>query len=340
MLSSVLSLNMGENLNMRENLHAVRMLRALLCLCVAVALGSCERSGVSENSGGSGVDGGVRIVATTSMIADMVRSVAGDTVEVLGLMGPGVDPHDYTPGAGDVASLNRAAAVFYNGLLLEGRMSELFDRLAAVGKPVFAVADGVPHDRLIAPDGGADHHDPHIWGDAGLWAGCVRVVMEGLIEVMPDEEELIRARGAEVEASYRELDRWVAGRLASVPEEKRVLVTSHDAFAYFGRAYGLDVIGVEGISTVGEAGIGDIVKMIDLIVEKKIPAVFVESASNPDAIRRISKDSGAVLGGELFADAMGTPGDEFEVGGEMVDKGTYEGMLKFNVETIVEALTR
>ncbi len=317
-------------------------MRAAAALCGIFLGSSCSDSGVARDGAvhEQTIDKRVSVVATTSMIADMVRSVGGDFVDVIGLMGPGIDPHDYTPGAGDVVALNGSAAVFYNGLHLEGRMGSLFDKLADSGKPVFSVADGVAPGKLIAPDNDSQYHDPHIWGDAALWADCVRIVVEGLTDVLPAKEQMIRERGAAVAASYLALDRWVAARIATVPQERRFLLTSHDAFAYFGRAYGLEVVGVEGISTVGEAGISDIVKMIDFIVERKIPAVFIESASNPDAIRRIAKDSGAFVGGELFADATGALGDTFELDGSSVDKGTYEGMIKFNVETIVAALTR
>ncbi len=286
----------------------------LLVACLA-GLIACERPGKpAGGGGGGGADASEqdeenrntpKVVATTSMIADMVSSVAGDAVEVIGLMGPGVDPHDYTPRASDVSAMNQASAIFYNGLLLEGRMSELFDKLSASGKPVFALASAVPQEKLIAPEEDGAHHDPHLWGDVRIWSQCVQVVVDGLAEVFPEQAEAIRSRGAEVVASYQELDRWAAARLATIPKEKRYLITSHDAFAYLGRAYGLEVIGVEGISTVGEAGIADIVKMIDVIVAKQVPAIFVETASNPDAIRRIASDSGAVIGGELFADATG-----------------------------------
>jgi manganese/zinc/iron transport system substrate-binding protein len=308
-------------------------LKLMLALGAGIVLAAC-----GDPAGKPAADGKPRVVATTTMIADMVRAVAGDAVVVEGLMGPGVDPHLYKPSGEDARRLRDAGAIFYNGLQLEGRMAELFERMAREGKNAVALGDAVPEAVRIKPEESGAHADPHIWGDVGLWAGCVGAVVEGLSQVVPEERAAFEKRGAEVKAKLVTLDAWVKERVAGVPKEKRVLITSHDAFSYFGRAYGFDVLGVQGISTVSEAGLADVAKMVDLIKQRAVKAIFVESSVPPATIQRISADSGAKVGGELFSDALGTPGEMRDAGGEKVDVGTYEGMIRFNVSTIVEGL--
>ena len=295
--------------------------------------------GREESSAGAGAGSGkLRVVATTTMVADLVREVAGEAVEVIGLMGPGVDPHLYKPSGEDARRLRDAAAVFYNGLQLEGRMEEVFERMRRDGKVVVALGEAVPEEARLQPAEAGSHADPHVWGDAGLWAGCVTAVVEGLSAVAPDQKARLEARGAEVRERLLALDAWVKAQVAAVPKERRVLITSHDAFAYFGRAYGFEVLGVQGISTVSEAGLADVAKMVDVIRSKQVRAIFVESSVPHGTIERISADSGAKVGGELFSDALGSPGEMRTLGGTTLDVGTYEGMVRFNVATIVEAL--
>lgn len=295
-------------------------------------------TGCGKSESVSAPDGKPRVVATTTMIADLVRAVAGDAVVVEGLMGPGVDPHLYKPSGEDARRLRDAGAIFYNGLQLEGRMAELFERMGREGKNAVALGDSVAETARITPEEAGAHADPHIWGDVGLWAGCVNAVVEGLSKVVPGEKAGFEERGSAVRAKLMGLDAWVKAQVAMVPKEARVLITSHDAFSYFGRAYGFEVLGVQGISTVSEAGLADVAKMVDLIKQRAVKAVFVESSVPPATIERISADSGAKVGGELFSDALGTPGEMRQAGGEKVDVGTYEGMIRFNVSTIVEAL--
>ncbi len=277
------------------------------------------------------------VVATTGMVADLVRQVGGDRVQVESLMGAGVDPHLYKATAADVAKLQRARLIFYNGLMLEGQMSELFDRLGKRGGKVFAVAATIPADRLLKSDDGS-HPDPHVWGDAGLWSLCAAPVARALAAADPTNAADYAKRAESHRAELEKTHAWAKERIAAVPVAQRTLITSHDAFAYLGRAYGLEVIGVQGISTATEAGLADIVKVTDFIKKKSVKAVFVESSVPKAAIERISKDSGAKIGGELFSDALGTAGKMHTVAGETYDEGTVVGMLKFNINTIVEAL--
>lgn len=282
--------------------------------------------------------GQVNVVTTTSMLTDLVQAIGGERVQVQGLMGPGVDPHLYKATAGDVTKLQRAQVIVYHGLMLEGQLAELFKKLKTTGRPVVAVGDAVPAEKLLHPDGAAGHADPHIWGDAELWALCVDPVVKALTAVDPAGAEHYSKRGDAHRAELAALHAWARERAKAVPESQRILITSHDAFNYLGRAYGFQVVGVQGISTVTEAGLGDIVKVIDFIKQKGVKAVFVESSVPKAAIERISKDSGAKIGGELFSDALGTPGKKETVAGETYDEGTVVGMLKHNINTVVEAL--
>lgn len=276
----------------------------------------------------------LRVTTTTAMVADLAKSVGGDLVTVTSLMGPGVDPHLYKATSSDIAKLRQADVIFYNGLLLEGKMEELFGKMSSGKKPVVAVAKDLPKDRLLAPPDQQGHHDPHVWFDVALWAECVPAVQRALAEADPKNAKTYEVNAAATRARLKELHEWALKRANELPKERRILVTSHDAFNYFGRAYGFEVIGLQGISTVTEAGLADVAKLVDFIKARKVPAIFVESSVPPAAIERISKDAGVKIGGEIFSDAMGTPG-KMENG---YDVGTYNGMIRHNLNTIVEAL--
>lgn len=282
--------------------------------------------------------GKLRVTATTTIVADLVRQVGGDRVEIEALMGAGVDPHLYKASASDVTKLSRAEVIFYSGLFLEGRMDDVLKGLARRSRKVFAVAEAVPAEKLIRPAQFQGHPDPHVWGDPELWKKAVDAVAQGLIEADPSGTDGYRARAQKLRDELDQLREWALKRVSEVPANQRVLITSHDAFNYFGIAFGFEVVGVQGISTVTEAGLADIAKVVDLVRERRLKAVFVESSVSPATIERISKDSGARIGGELFSDALGKAGDVREVGGERYDVGTYVGMLKHNVNTVVEAL--
>jgi manganese/zinc/iron transport system substrate-binding protein len=276
----------------------------------------------------------LRVVATTSMVADLVGQVAGDRAVVEGLMGPGVDPHLYKATASDIVKLQRADAIFYNGLMLEGRLGDLFTRLARTKRHVYALAESIPADALLEPADFEGHYDPHVWFDVSLWARCVDVVVEGLSAADPGSAAFYSEQGRATKVRLSALHAWALAKAAELPAARRVLVTSHDAYNYFGRAYGFEVVGLQGISTVSEAGLADMTRLVDFIKARGVKAIFVESSVPPDTIRRLAQDAGVRVGGELFSDAMGTPG-QIENG---YDLGTYEGMVKHNLTTIVEAL--
>jgi len=275
----------------------------------------------------------LHIVATTGMIADAVTQVGGDRVEVVALMGPGVDPHLYRPTASDIARMARADAVFYHGLNLEAQLREFLERLGA-RVPVVALADGLPHDRLHENPDYANQFDPHVWMDPRLWRGVVIEAADALSRMDPDGAEIYAANAnaylAEVDALADYGDRV----LSSVPEGARVLVTAHDAFGYFGAAHGFEVLGIQGISTNSEAGVRQIESLVDTLVSRDIGAIFIESSVSDRNVRALIEGAAArghtvKIGGELYSDAMGTPGTY---------EGPYIGMIDHNVTIITDAL--
>jgi manganese/zinc/iron transport system substrate-binding protein len=276
----------------------------------------------------------VRVLATTAMVADVVKNVGGERVQVQALMGPGVDPHLYKATAADVMKLQQANVIFYNGLLLEGKMQELFAQMARKKKFVYALTEDLPRDQLLEPEELGGHYDPHVWFDVPLWSQTALKVAEGLSEFDPAGKSIYTKNAAEYQKRLQALHDWALKKAGELPKEKRILVTSHDAFNYFGRAYDFQVVGLQGISTVTEAGVADVAKLVDFVKKNKLKAVFVESSVSPATIERISKDAGVRIGGELFSDAMGVPG-KMENG---YDLGTYEGMIRHNLNTIVNAL--
>lgn len=276
----------------------------------------------------------LRVVTTTSIVTDLVRQVAGDFAQVEGLMGPGVDPHLYKPTAADIVRLQRAEVIFYNGLMLEGRMTDVFTKLARAKRHVYAVTESIPETELLQPAAFEGHFDPHVWFDVQLWAKCVDTVVEGLATADAANADAYRRQGEAVRARLATLHAWARAKAEELPAERRVLVTSHDAYNYFGRAYGFTVVGLQGISTATEAGLADVARLSDFIRTRGVKAVFVESSVSPATIERVARDSGARVGGELFSDAMGEPG-QIEGGYNL---GTYEGMIKHNLSTIVDAL--
>ncbi|MEM8933806.1 MAG: zinc ABC transporter substrate-binding protein, partial [Acidobacteriota bacterium] len=277
-------------------------------------------------------------VATTGMIADTVTRLVGELadsgqVTVEGLMGPGIDPHLYKASESDVRTLAEADLILYNGLFLEGKMGDILVKMAR-DRSVVAISETIPEDRRREPPELQGHYDPHIWFDVSLWAETVTPMTEALIELMPDQAVVLYANAEALRAELSALDAWARGRIDSIPEGRRVLVTAHDAFGYFGDRYGLEVIGIQGISTLAEAGLQDVERVVDLVVERRIPAIFVESSvprRTVDAVIAAAADRGhtVTIGGELFSDAMGAEG---------TSEGTYDGMVRHNVDTLVDAL--
>ena len=277
-----------------------------------------------------------KIVCTVGMITDVVRNLAGDFAEVEGIIGEGIDPHLYKPTRGDVIKLSQADVVFYNGLLLEGKMTDVLVGIASKGKLVKAVTEAilVETDYLLQKDDGSAYTDPHVWMDVSGWLRAIPVVAETLAFYDPENAEAYRIKATVYAEQLEALDAYAKVAMSTIPESQRVLVTAHDAFQYLGRAYGIEVRGIQGISTESEAGVRDLEDLVDFIVERQIPAVFVESSVADKNVRALvegarARGQAVIIGGSLFSDAMGQAGTY---------EGTYIGMIDRNVTTITNAL--
>jgi manganese/zinc/iron transport system substrate-binding protein len=301
---------------------------------MAVLLAGCRQGGLARPDLAGRP---VRVVATTGMVADLVRNVGGERVQVTSLMGPGVDPHLYRASERDVIRLAEADLVFYNGLHLEGRMGKVFERMGRQKRVrAVAVTDGIDRSLLLEEEESQGHPDPHVWFDVELWMKGATLVRDTLTELDPQHAGLYWDNAARYLIELEDLHRYVKTRAEEVPEKQRVLITAHDAFNYFGRAYGFEVMGLQGISTAAEAGTADVQRIAKYIADNRIPAVFIESSvpeRNIQALQEAVRAHGfeVAVGGELFSDALGAEGTE---------EGTYVGMVRHNIDTIVYALTR
>lgn len=272
-------------------------------------------------------------VTTIGMIADIVANVGKEHVEVIPLMGPGVDPHLYKATQGDIGKLDKADIIFYNGLNLEGKMGDIFVRMANQ-KPTIAVSEKIDPSILREPPEFEGHYDPHIWFNVKLWMQATERVKEALIKEDAAHKEDYEQNAAAYLKKLEELNTYAKEQIASIPEASRVLVTAHDAFGYFGDAYGIKVMGLQGISTDAEYGLKDVQNLVNVLVNQRIKAVFIESSVSPKAIEAVvqgAKEKGheVKIGGELFSDAMGEAG---------TPEGTYIGMVRHNIDSIVAAL--
>ena len=294
----------------------------------------CPSGESSSSQSGSTDAAPVNIVTTTGMVADLVRNVAGERAQVTGIMGEGVDPHLFRPTSRDISQLLQADIVFYSGLRLEGAMQTALERAAGSGKHVVAVTEDLPHDLLRTSPDFPDHPDPHVWGDAALWSRCLEVVVRVMSEALPEHAEEFEANAADYRKELLEIDEYARKSIATIPEDSRYLVTAHDAFAYFSKAYGIEERSVQGITTESEPGVQDINQLVDFLVKNKVPAIFVEATVNEANLRAVMEGAAnrgwkVTIGGTLFSDSMGQPGTY---------EGTYIGMMDHNITTITRAL--
>ncbi|MBI1901618.1 MAG: zinc ABC transporter substrate-binding protein [Planctomycetia bacterium] len=326
--------------------------RALLIIFAAVALLNALGCGAANSNGASGGTGGVsltsgsslskthdgpypyNVACTVGMVTDIVRQVAGPRANVVGLLGEDVDPHTYKPTRDTVQELLSADVVFYNGLLLEGRMGDTFAKVSRTGKPVFAVTEALDDSYLREPPEFRGHYDPHVWMDVAAWSRCVKFVADSLSQYDPAGRDEYQANAAAYCEELTKLDAYVREAIGTIPEEQRVLITAHDAFGYFSQAYKIPVRSPQGITTESQPSLKDINDLVDFIVEHKVKAIFVESSVNPKSIEAIvagaaSRKHKVTIGGKLFSDAMGRPGTY---------EGTYIGMMDHNATTIARAL--
>ena len=302
----------------------------MLCLIAISASVSCD----SKKPPDASEKGKIRVVTTIGMITDIVKNVGGEQVEVVGMMGPGVDPHLYKPTAKDLQRLSSAHIIFYNGLHLEAKMGDVLAKMPGDTKTV-AVTGDIDKALLLSPSEFDGQYDPHLWFDVTLWMKAVQKVRDTLTDYNADAKEVYTNNAERYLAELTALHQYVKTQAERVLPEQRVLVTAHDAFNYFGKAYGFEVRGLQGISTVTEAGIADVQELAVFIVERRIPAIFVESSVPSRSLEAVkaavnSKGFDVQIGGELFSDAMGNEGTH---------EATYIGMVRHNIDTIVKALT-
>jgi manganese/zinc/iron transport system substrate-binding protein len=303
-------------------------MKNILYFCILSLLLSC--------SGADSIDTKphkLLIVTTTGMIGDAVKNIVGDSAEVISLMGPGVDPHLYKATQGDLERLQKADIIIYNGIHLEGKMSEMLEKMASK-KPVIAMSDGIATDKLRLLDANAKVYDPHIWFDVALWKTAVSAMANSLIEKEPRLKVIVATNTPFYVAQLDSLDIEVKTNMESIPVAQRVLITAHDAFGYFGLAYHTEVKGLQGISTVSDFGLNDVTQLVNLIVDRKIKSVFIETSVSDQSIKAVldgcrQKGHNIAIGGTLYSDAMGESGTA---------EGTYIGMVRKNVATIVAAL--
>lgn len=300
-------------------------------IVVLIACQSTENGNEQENQ--EKTEKPIEVVTTIAQIGEPLQIIGGNKINVVSLMGPGVDPHLYEATQGDINKLEKAEIIFYNGLNLEGNMGEIFSKMKEK-KETFAIAELIDKEKLLTDEEGV--YDPHIWFDLDLWKEALNNATKKLKEYSPKNSDYFEENKNKYFNEIDTLKQEAKEKLASIPKEKRILVTAHDAFGYFGRMYDIEVVGLQGLSTEDEVGLSDIQSTIDLIIEKQVPSVFIESSVNQNSINAVIEGTAKAglqikLGGELFSDAMGEEGTV---------EGTYLGMYRHNVNTIYEGLTR
>ncbi len=304
------------------------MKKILLVLTVSITvLFSCKKETKDPNQK-------LNVVTTTTMITDLVKNIGGDLITVEGLMGSGVDPHLYKASEGDVTKLVQADVIFYNGLHLEGKLVEVFEKMESQNMKTIAVSEVLEKTTLISSDYFASNYDPHIWFSITNWKQVATFTIQKLKELDPKNTKTYETNGGLYLDKLKVLELKLKETISALPEEKRILVTAHDAFSYFGKEYKFNVVGLQGLSTATEAGVQDVQRIANFIIDHKVNAIFVESSVPKRTIEALqaavkSKDHQVAIGGTLYSDALGNPGTV---------EGTYIGMFEYNVNTIVNAL--
>ncbi|MCC7476849.1 zinc ABC transporter substrate-binding protein [bacterium] len=316
-------------------------LAALLIAAMAMALlAGCPQKGSKDTQSGSNATGGtasssgkLKVLCTTGIIADCTRRICGELCEVDALMGPGVDPHLYKARESDLTALNSADLILYNGLHLEAKLADVLEQLGRQRSCV-AVAETIPAERLLGASDTGGAYDPHVWFDAKLWQYAVEAIYSALVKADPGNSEAYAKNYGDFQAELAALDASLLQSAQALDPQRRVIITSHDAFRYFGRAYGFEVRGLQGISTQTEAGTADVQELVGFVVQRRIPALFIESSVPHRSIEAVQEACRArgwdvAIGGELLSDALGSPGSP---------GGTYTGMLQYNMDTVLHAL--
>lgn len=307
--------------------------RLLITILLIASLTACEPQQQATTNNSSNVPDTLNVVATTGQLADAVSNIAGDAVNLTGLLGPGVDPHLYVPTEGNVATFSEADVIFYNGLHLEAQMTRVMEQMAKQGVTVVSVGDALPEEQLLSWDDSAPH-DPHIWNDPLLWKQVVEIIRDTMVEADSDNATVYQTNAETYLNQIQETHEYLLEQATLIPEEKRIMITAHDAFGYFARTYDFEVHGLQGVSTESEASTADVQNLASFIVERQVPALFVEtsvSSRNIEAVQAAVEAQGfnVRIGGTLFSDALDSEGQP---------AATYLGMLRHNIDTLVAAL--
>ena len=302
----------------------MKAIKNTLIIILALAFLSCKNE--------KRANGKLNIVTTTTMITDLVKNVGGNAINIQGLMGSGVDPHLYKASEGDVTKLVNADIIFYNGLHLEGKLVEIFEKMK--NKKTIAIANALDKNTLIGSAYFASNYDPHIWFDIDYWKQATQYVVKTLSEAIPEQSNTFKTNGAKYLAQLDALKTQMEATIATLPKAQRILVTAHDAFNYFGKAFNVQVVGLQGLSTATEAGVQDVQKLATFIINNNVKSIFIESSVPKRTIEALqaavnSKNQDVTIGGTLYSDALGDAN---------TPEGTYIGMFKYNVKTIVNAL--
>lgn len=302
------------------------MTKKIYFLLIVIIFISCKSEKKSNNK--------LNVVTTTTMITDLVKNIGGDAINLEGLMGSGVDPHLYKASEGDVSKLANADIIFYNGLHLEGKLVEVFEKMHSQKTKTIAISDALDKSTLIGSDYFASNYDPHIWFNIDYWMQVTNYIVKILSEAIPEQKAIFEANGFKYVQQLDALKKRLETNVATLPKEKRILVTAHDAFNYFGKSFDFEVVGLQGLSTATEAGVQDVQKLAAFIIEKHVKAIFVESSVPKRTIEALqaavkSRNHEVSIGGTLYSDALGNAGTV---------EGTYIGMFEYNVNTIVNAL--
>ncbi|WP_346881944.1 zinc ABC transporter substrate-binding protein [uncultured Algibacter sp.] len=300
------------------------MKKILLTIAITLTLLNCKEEKKANSK--------LNVVTTTSMITDLVKNIGGKHINLQGLMGSGVDPHLYKASEGDVSKLSNADVIFYSGLHLEGKLVEIFEKMK--NKKTIAISDVIDKKTLIGSEYFASSYDPHIWFNVDYWIQATQFVVSKLSEAIPEQKTAFETNGANYIKQLQALKTNLKTKIETLPQEKRILVTAHDAFNYFGKSFNFEVVGLQGLSTATEAGVQDVQKLAAFIIEKNVKAIFIESSVPKRTIEALqaavnSKGHNVTIGGSLYSDALGNAGTV---------EGTYIGMFKYNVNTIVNAL--
>jgi manganese/zinc/iron transport system substrate-binding protein len=315
----------------------LKLNHAVAFMLAASLVTSCERlTPVSSKENAKPV-----VVATTTHMADLIRQIGGDHLTVIPLMKAGVDPHSYRATSKDITCLQSADLIVFHGLDLEGKMARILKETKRNNRNPFSPCENLSKEELLNDKDGAHNADPHLWFSPDLWIQCGQQVARKLSELLPDKSSMLQTNLEEFRKSVEEIDQWGKSLIETIPSQSRILITSHDAFRYFGEHFGIQVLALQGINTLAEAGLADRANLVQFIKDNKSPALFIESSVNPKALQEIARETGSVIGGTLFSDALGTEAQRV-VGpnSEELSTATWQGMMAHNLSMIQKALVK